>query len=83
LLVSCKLAKGSSSNYDFFQFLGNALSYKRQLIMWILSIVLLKVTASTLGMYPAVGCLAAILVLAGATSIFSKYIPACAMKKTA
>ena len=82
LLVNCKLAKGSSSNYDFFQFLGNALSYKRQLIMWIVSFVLLKVTASTLGMYQAVGCLAAILVLAGATSIFSKYIPECA-KKTA
>lgn len=78
LLVNCKLAKGSSSNYDFFQFLGNALSYKRQLIMWIVSIVLLKVTAATLGTYPAIGCLSAILVLAGATSIFSKYIPQCA-----
>ena len=83
LLVSCKLAKGSNSNYDFFQFLGNALSYKRQLIMWIVSIVLLKVTATTLGGYQAAGCLGAILVLAGATSIFSKYIPACAIKKTA
>jgi hypothetical protein len=80
LLVSCKLAKGSNSNYDFFQFLGNALSYKRQLIMWILSIILLKVTASTLGMYPAIGCFGAIVVLAGLTSIFSKYIPACAKK---
>jgi len=83
LLVNCKLAKGSSSNYDFFQFLGNALSYKRQLIMWIVSIVLLKVTATILGTYPAVGCLGAILVLAGATSIFSKYIPECAKKSTA
>lgn len=81
LLVSCKLAKGNS-HYDFFQFLGSVLSYKRQLIMWILSIVLLKVTVSTLGMYPAIGCFGAILVLAGATSIFSKYIPACAIKKT-
>jgi hypothetical protein len=80
LLVNCKLAKGSNSNYDFFQFLGSVLSYKRQLIMWILSFILLKVTASTLGMYPAIGCFGAIVVLAGLTSIFSKYIPACAKK---
>jgi hypothetical protein len=81
LLVSCKLAKGSNPNYDFFQFLGNALSYKRQLIMWIMSFVLLKAIATTLGLYPAMGCLAAILCLAVATSVYSKYIPECAKSK--
>lgn len=81
LLVSCKLAKGSNPNYDFLQFLGNALSYKRQLIMWIVSAVLLKVTARTFGMYPAVGCLGAILCLAMATSVYSKYIPDCVKSK--
>lgn len=79
LLVSSKLAKGG--NYDFFQFLGGVLSYKRQLIMWIISLVLLKVTASTLGPYQAGGCLAAILCLAGLTKVYSRYIPSCVVKK--
>ena len=80
LLVSSKLAKGG--NYDFFQFLGATLSYKRQLIMWIVSLLLLKVIASTLGMYQAGGCLMAILFLAGLTRVYSKYIPECVNKST-
>jgi len=79
LLVNSKLAKGGGS-YDFFQFLSSVLSYKRQLIMWVVSLVLLKVTASTLGMYKAGGCLAGILFLAGLTRIYSKYIPDCVNK---
>ncbi len=79
LLVSSKLAKGGE--YDFFQFLGATLSYKRQLIMWILSLVLLKVVASTLGPYQAGGCLMAILFLAGLTKVYSKYIPDCVKTK--
>lgn len=78
LLVSSKLAKGGA--YDFFQFLGATLSYKRQLIMWIISLILLKVIASTLGGYQAGGCLMAILFLAGLTKIYSKYIPECVNK---
>lgn len=79
LLVNSKLAKGGA--YDFFQFLGATLSYKRQLIMWIISIILLKVIASTLGMYEAGGCLMAILFLAGLTKVYSKYIPDCVKSK--
>lgn len=78
LLVSSKLAKGGA--YDFFQFLGSTLSYKRQLIMWIISLVLLKVVGSTLGPYQAGGCLMAILFLAGLTRVYSKYIPDCVNK---
>ena len=78
LLVNCKLTKGGA--YDFFQFLGATLSYKRQLIMWLVSIILLKVVATTLGMYQAGGCLLAILFLAGLTKVYSKYIPDCVNK---
>lgn len=81
LLVNSKLAKGGG-NYDFFQFLSSTLSYKRQLIMWIISAVLLKVVASTLGIYQAGGCLMAILFLAGLTRIYSKYIPDCIKGKS-
>jgi len=81
LLVSSRLAKGSNLNYDFFQFMGNVLSYKRQLIMWMVSLLLLKVIASTLGGYEAVGCFLAILCLSAVSRIYSKYIPECAVKK--
>ena len=81
LLVNSKLAKGSNTNYDFFQFLGSVLSYKRQLIMWIISIILLKVVASILGGVQAVGCLGAIICLAIVSRVYSKYIPSCAIKK--
>lgn len=80
LLVNSKLAKGGA--YDFFQFLGATLSYKRQLIMWVVSLVVLKVVASTLGMYQASGCLLAILFLAGLTRVYSKYIPDCVKSKS-
>jgi hypothetical protein len=79
LLVNSKLTKGGA--YDFFQFLGATLSYKRQLIMWLISIILLKVVASTLGIYEAGGCLMAILFLAGLTKVYSKYIPDCVKSK--
>jgi hypothetical protein len=81
LLVNSKLSKGPNTNYDFFHFIGGVLTYKRQLIMWIISLVLLKVIASTFGMAQAGGCLAAILCLAGLSKIYSKYIPECAIKK--
>ena len=78
LLVNSKLTKGDTPNYSFLPFIVNVLSYKRQLIMWLISIMLVKITYISFGAYNAGGCLAAIAFLAIFTGVYSKYIPECA-----
>ena len=73
--------KNTNKSYGFTDFVIDMLSYKRQVIMFLLSLTLLKVVYINLGVYNAMSCFVAIVGLALFTSIYSQYIPPCITKR--
>jgi hypothetical protein len=73
--------KNTNKSYGFTDFVIDMLSYKRQVIMFLLSFTLLKVVYINLGIYNAMSCFVAIIGLALFTSIYSQYIPPCMTKR--
>jgi hypothetical protein len=73
--------KNTNKSYGFTDFLTDMISYKRQVIMWLISFTLLKVVYINLGVYNAMSCFVAIVGLALFTSIYSQYIPPCISKR--
>jgi hypothetical protein len=66
----------TSKETNFIEFLIDIVTYKRQFIMWLISILLLRSTL-LLGTYSVVGCLVTIICLALFTNVYSQYIPEC------
>lgn len=68
--------------YNFVQFLYDTLSYKRQVIMLLISYVVLKTVFVHLGTYNGIGCFSAMLFLFTFTKIYNQYIPDSNFAKT-
>ena len=71
----------TGKKYNIIEYAIDMLSYKRQLIMWLISLTLVRVVYMSLGIYDAFSCLASILVLAAFTRIYSQYLPPGCSKK--
>jgi hypothetical protein len=73
--------KNTNKSFGFIDFLKDMLSYKRQVIMWLVSFILLKAVYINMGVYNTMTCFVAIVGLALFTSIYSQYIPPCITKR--
>ena len=67
----------NDKKYNFIQFVYDMLSYKRQVIMFLISFTLLKVVFSDLVTYNGIACSLALLFLFVFTKIFNQYVPEC------
>lgn len=74
LFATLNVAK-TGKKYNFIEYVIDMLSYKRQLIMWLISLTLIRVVFMSLGIYNAITCFASIIFLAMFTRIYSQYVP--------
>jgi hypothetical protein len=74
LLIGC-VNSNNDKKYNFIQFVYDMLSYKRQVIMLLVSYTLLKVVFSNLGTYNGIACFVALLFLFIFSKVFNQYIP--------
>jgi len=74
-LIAPFINSKTGKKYNFIEYVIDMLSYKRQLIMWLISLTLVRVVYMSLGATDAFSCLASIMVLAAFTRIYSQYLP--------
>lgn len=72
--------KKTGKKYNFLEYAIDMISYKRQLIMWLISLTVVRVVYMSLGIYDAISCLISIIILATFTRIYSQYVPDCGKK---
>jgi len=72
--------KKTGKKYNFLEYAIDMISYKRQLIMWLISLTVVRVVYMNLGIYDAISCLVSIIILAAFTRIYSQYVPDCGKK---
>ena len=70
----------NSRSYNFFTSIVDMCMYKRQVILWLISLTFLRCVIMNLDIYNAVGCGIAIIGLAAFSNIYSQYMPPCLTK---